>query len=262
MEQPMSDPQTRAGLLVPSLFYGLPEGSPAFTAVQTLADQENVGHPLGPWFISDNLITFGHTRGFLTDQRFVTAVLGSRPTPAERSIAWRTHTLCWAADSVASLPGDFVECGSYRGFSAEVLMHFMSGLRNRRFWLYDLFDPSGGPGEGHRLSDHGPALADQVRARFHAWDNVIVTQGKVPGVLAHASPDRVAFLHIDMNNAEAEHGALDVLFERVSPGGLIIFDDYGWTGYRAQKDMADTFMQAYGLSVLELPTGQGLVVKR
>ncbi|HTW70312.1 MAG TPA: TylF/MycF/NovP-related O-methyltransferase [Acetobacteraceae bacterium] len=258
----MSDSQTHPGLIVPSLFYGLPEGSPAHAAVRTLTDQPNVGHPLGPWFISDNLITYGHTHGFLTDRRFVTAVLAARPTPTERSIAWRTHTLCWAADSVASLPGDFVECGSYRGFSAEVLMHFMSGLPNRRFWLYDLFDPTGGPGEGSRLPEHGPALADQVRARFRALDNVIVTQGKVPDVLAQGAPDRIAFLHIDMNNAEAEHGALEVLFHRVSPGGLVIFDDYGWTGYRAQKDMADTFMQAHGLSVLELPTGQGLVVKR
>jgi len=258
----MSDPQTRAGLVVPTLFYGLPETSSAFAAVQALADQANVGHPLGPWFVSDNLITFGHTRGFLTDQRFVTSVLAARPTPAERSIAWRTHTLCWAANSVGRLPGDFVECGSYRGFSAEVLMHFMAGLPNRRFWLYDLFDPTGGPGEGNRLPEHGPALAYQVRARFRAWENVTVTQGKVPDVLAQAAPERVAFLHIDMNNAEAEHGALEVLFDRVTPGGLIIFDDYGWTGYRAQKDMADTFMQARGLSVLELPTGQGLVVKR
>jgi len=258
----MPESQTRTGLIVPSMFYGLAEGSPAYTAVQALADQPTVGHPLSPWFMSDNLITFGHTHGFLADQRFVTAVLAARPTPTERSIAWRTHTLCWAAHSVASLPGDFVECGSYRGFSAEVLMHFTSGLPHRRFWLYDLFDPTGGPGEGKRLPDHSPALADEVRARFRAWDNVIITQGKVPDVLSQGAPDRIAFLHIDMNNAEAEHGALETLFHRVSPGGLIVFDDYGWTGYRDQKDMADTFMQARDLSVLELPTGQGLVVKR
>src|SRR5690349_23225064 len=40
------------------------------------------------------------------------------------------------------------------------------------------------------------------------WQNVVVTQGKVPEVLAEAAPDRIAFLHIDMNDAEAELGAL------------------------------------------------------
>ena len=128
--------------------------------------------------------------------------------------------------------------------------------------MYDLFDPSGGAGEGDRLPAHAPELADKVRARFRRWHNVVVTQGKVPQVLAAGVPDQIAFLHIDMNNAEAERGALEVLFELVSAGGIIVLDDYGWTGYRAQKDSADDFMRLHGLSILELPTGQGLVVKR
>ena len=35
----------------------------------------------------------------------------------------------------------------------------------------------------------------------------------------------------------------------ISPGGLIVFDDYGWMCYRPQKDAADAFMEARGLSV-------------
>lgn len=250
------------GLVVPSLFFGVQEGSPALAALQALTAQANAGHPLDPWFMADNLITYGHTRGFLTDRRFVASVLAARPKPEERAIAWRTHTLCWAADSVQPLNGDFVECGTYRGYSAEVLLRFTGGLPGRRLWLYDLFDPTGGAGEGARMPDHAPDLADHVRRRFSAWDNVIVTQGKVPDVLAQGAPEQIAFLHIDMNNAEAERGALETLFHRVTPGGIVVLDDYGWSGYRAQKDSADKFMQARGTSVLELPTGQGLVVKR
>jgi O-methyltransferase len=84
----------------------------------------------------------------------------------------------------------------------------------------------------------------------------------VPQILAEVAPEHIAFLHVDMNNAEAERGALETLFERICPGGMIVFDDYGWTNYRDQKDSADEFMQSRGLRVLELPTGQGLVVKR
>ncbi len=257
----MSDRPTRPGLLVPGMFYGLTEG-PALSALREVARVAGDGDPRGPWFVADNLITYGHTRGFLTEQRFVAAVLAARPEPTERSIVWRTHTLCWAADSVSGLPGDFVECGTYQGYSAEVLMHFTEGLSGRRFWLYDLFDPSGGAGEGHRLPAHDPGLADTVRARFRKWHNVVVTQGKVPQSFAEAVPDHIAFLHVDMNNAEAERGALEVLFGRVCAGGIIVFDDYGWTGYRAQKASADEFMRSRGLGILELPTGQGLVVKR
>ena len=84
----------------------------------------------------------------------------------------------------------------------------------------------------------------------------------MPDVLAQVAPEQIAFMHVDMNNADAELGALEVLFDRVSPGGTMVFDDYGWSYYRDQMVAIDAFMRARGLSVLELPTGQGLVVKR
>lgn len=258
----MPDDNTRTGLVVPPVFFGLRNHEAGLAALQALAAQSSVGDPRDPWFMSDNLITLNHTRGFLTDPRFVRAVVAAHPTPFERSFAWRTHTLCWAVDSALALPGDVVECGTYQGYSAEVLMHFTGGLPGRRLWLYDLFDPSGGAGEGHRMPAHAADLATQVRARFQLWDNVMVTKGKVPQILAQVAPERIAFLHIDMNNADAERGALEVLFDRITPGGMVVLDDYGWSDYRDQKDSADDFMQSRGLRVLELPTGQGLVVKR
>ncbi len=257
----MPEDGATGGLLVPTLFWGLRDPE-ALAALQVLANRPDAGDPSSLWFLADNLLTYGHTRGFLMEPRFVAAVLAARPEREESAVVWRTHTLCWAAASCQALDGDFVECGTYRGYSAEVILHFLNGLPSRQFWLYDLFDPSGAAGEGHRLAAHAPDLADQVRARFRAWDNVHVIQGKVPAILHDSAPDRIAFLHIDMNNAEAELGALDTLFDRVVPGAMIIFDDYGWIGYRAQKVAADCFMAARGLAVLELPTGQGLVLKR
>jgi hypothetical protein len=257
------DPPPHAGLRVPSLFFGLHDTPEVVADLQALIRRlGDVTDPFGAWFIADNLITFGHTRGFLTDPRFVAAVVAARAQPLERAIAWRTHTLCWAAESCLALEGDFVECGSYQGYSMEVLLRYLHGLPDRRLWLYDLFDPSGGSGEGRRLPAHSPALFEQVRARFAAWPNVTVTRGKVPDVLATVAPERIAFLHVDMNNADAERGALEVLFGRLATGGIVLFDDYGWTGYRDQKAAADDFAAGHGLAVLELPTGQGMLLKR
>jgi len=52
------------------------------------------------------------------------------------------------------------------------------------------------------------------------------------------------------------------LFDRISPGGMIVFDDYSRPGYQAQRGVTDTFLRQRSLAVLELPTGQRLVVKR
>ena len=98
-------------------------------------------------------------------------------------------------------------------------MHFTSGLSGRRFWLYDLFDPLGGTGEGHRLPAHAPDLVVKVRARFQRWRTLWSPRVK-SRTSGEASPDQIAFLHIDMNHAEAERGALENLFSRVSTGGM------------------------------------------
>jgi len=257
---PTPEQKPSATLRVPHLFWGLQSNAGVVQALNVLVDR--VGDPNAAWFLADNLITFGHNHGFLTEPRFVAAVTAEQPSDVELSIVWRTHTLCWAAESCLAVAGDYVECGTYQGYSMAVVLRYLTGLPGRRGFLYDLFDPTGGAGEGSRLPAHAPELFDQVRARFRAWPNVLVTRGKVPDVLAEVVPESIAFLHVDMNNAEAELGALEALFGRVSPGGLIVFDDYGWSGYRGQKAAVDAFMHERGLAVLELPTGQGLVVKR
>ncbi len=261
--QAMPESENVDGLRIPHVFWGM-NNSPA--AVETLnslvARAGDTGDPRSAWFLADNLITVSHARGFLTDARFVAAVTAEEPSDNELAIVWRTHTLCWVAESCLAVPGDYVECGTYQGYSMAVVLRYLAGLPDRRCYLYDLFDPTGGEGEGRRLPAHAPDLFGRVCARFSDWPNVSVNRGKVPQVLTEIAPRQLAFLHIDMNNADAELGALDVLFDRINPGGIIVFDDYGWSAYHAQKVAADRFMRAHGLGVLELPTGQGLVVKR
>jgi glycosyltransferase involved in cell wall biosynthesis len=257
---PTVEREPSAELRVPHLFWGLKQHAGVVEALNTLV--AHMGDTRDPWFLADNLITYSHSHGFLTEPRFVAAVTAEQPSDVELAIVWRTHTLCWSAESCLGVAGDFVECGSYQGYSMAVMLRFLAGLPDRQCFLYDLFDPSGGAGEGKRLPAHAPELFEQVRARFRAWPNVRVTRGKVPDVLAEGAPRSIAFLHVDMNNPQAERGALEVLFERISPGGMVVFDDYGWAGYRDQKLAVDEFMRDRGHAVLELPTGQGLVVKR
>ena len=159
------------------------------------------------------------------------------------------------------MDGDFVECGSYRGTSSRIMAEYLDfASSDKSFYMYDLFDHTEDMPH-HSLQDHGSELFGQVKERFVDYPNVHVTQGKVPDILEEISPEKIAFLHIDMNNAEAEITALEALFDRVVPGGSIILDDYGWIYYQAQKIVEDPFFAERGYQILELPTGQGLVIK-
>ena len=64
-----------------------------------------------------------------------------------------------------------------------------------------------------------------------------------------------------MNSVMAEMLALEHLFDRVSPGGFIVFDDFGWTTNAKQMSAELAYMNERGHQVLELPTGQGVVIK-
>ena len=105
-------------------------------------------------------------------------------------------------------------------------------------------------------------LYPSVQKRFAHMANVKVIKGFVPESFAEGSPESIAFLHVDLNSPAAEAAALEVLFDRVTAGGYVLFDDYGWFAARKQKEAIDAFFAPRGYAVLELPTGQGLVIKR
>jgi O-methyltransferase len=215
-------------------------------------------------YTGDNLFTFGRNLGFFEDEKFMKAWRGVVETPVEEAIVWRSHVLAWAAKSVIArkIAGDFVECGCYKGTSARLLVDYtdFGQQLGRQYFLYDLFEHAATELH-HSLPDHGSTLYERVQSRFADVPSVKVLQGRIPEVIYANGPEQVAFMHIDLNNAPAEIGALDALFDRMSPGGILVLDDYGWQGYRAQKLAEDPWLAARGYDVLELPTGQGLVFK-
>jgi hypothetical protein len=212
-------------------------------------------------YAGDNLFTYYRNLGFLEDQRFLAAFNKHTSTDTEKSIAWRLHTLCWAARRVMRLDGDLVECACYKGTSARIVADYVDlEASGKSLYLYDLFDHSDDMPH-HRLEAHSATLYDAVVQRFSDLSRVHVTQGRVPDTLREIAPEKIAFLHLDLNNAAAEIGALEFLFDRVVPGGSIVFDDYGWRCYREQKIVEDAFLAARDYQVLELPTGQGLLIK-
>jgi hypothetical protein len=189
---------------------------------------------------------------------------------------WRVHVALWAAASALHVPGSFVECGVNAGFISSAIMQRLEwNTLNRRFYLIDTFD---GPVleqfsqeevEKGRLTVAERALAagayvtdmERVRANYSEWQNVSIVKGAVPDVLFTQDIGAVAFLHIDMNCAYPERAALAFFWDRLSPGGIVLLDDYAYSGHERQAEAIDGAARALGGNVLSLPTGQGLIIR-
>ncbi|NQV81246.1 MAG: class I SAM-dependent methyltransferase [Alphaproteobacteria bacterium] len=221
-------------------------------------------------FMADNLVTVGRNLGFTRDQTFLNAARGACQQPEDLHKLWRLHTYCWAISTALGVPGDLVECGVYEGLYAATAMGTIGDSIGtaRNYYLYDTFH---GLDERYatdfEIQLSGPTFAvggieESVRARFAKWPNVKVIAGTVPDVLHDTAPEQVAFLHLDMNCAGAEIAALEFFYDRVTNGGVILLDDYGRTEFVGLFEAYEAWFGAHDQRILELPTGQGMVVKR
>lgn len=216
-------------------------------------------------YAADGLIT-RHTADFLHDPKFASAYDKGKATGSwgRMDPRWRVYTACWAASHAARLPGDFVECGVYRGGMALTIMEYLDfNSLDKRFFLLDTY--SGFPaGAQAALANQGQysECYDSVVATFAPYPGARIVRGVVPDTLSAIDAERISYLSIDMNYAEPEIAALRQLWSRLTVGAVVLLDDYaGGPAYYPQKQAFDALANQIGFRILALPTGQGLIVK-
>jgi hypothetical protein len=217
---------------------------------------------VGGVYLGDNVFAWMRNLSLLEDPAFRQAWQANLLTTADEAIAWRRYILCCAACHALRLEGDFVECGALHGTAVKtVIDYFGREAFAKDFWVYDTFDTN--PVPGHQFQGQEAGLFERVQARFAGYRRVRLVKGLLPASLEGNSPARIAYLHLDLNNAGFEIAVLEALFDRLVPGGLLVLDDYEWSGaYRSQKAAEDPWFSARDYRVMPLPTGQGLVIKR
>lgn len=240
------------------IFWGTPDKNLIGGLARMIFDRVRPGAHFG-----DNMLIWGRNNSMLHDEVFLKVFLDCAENDVDRSIVWRRYILATTAFHAVQLDGDFVECGCFTGVGMKIVLDYLGGPDfPRAYWGYDLFDRADGYKQPEG-TEHSPWLYDRVRAKFAAYPRVCLLKGAIPAVFAQGMPERISFLHIDLNNAPSEIAALEVLFDRVVPGGTIILDDYEWAlDYRDQKLAEDPWFEARGYRVIPLPTGQGMLIKR
>ena len=170
------------------------------------------------------------------------------------------------------VPGAVVECGVWRGGSsmAAALMLQELGASDRDLCLFDTFEGMSEPtAEDRRARDAVAAdkllktsardekiwcysPLDEVRENLastgYPMERISFTQGKVEDTIPGAAPEQIAILRLDTDWYESTRHELAHLYPRLSPGGVLIIDDYGaWEGARRA---VDEFVEASGAAIL------------
>jgi hypothetical protein len=248
------------------------------TLIKTLAARIGVGiFNVRGRYAQDGLFTM-HSDHFRLDPDFRAAY--SRGMQASDGVdpafEWRVHIALWAARTALRVDGDFVECGVNAGFVSSAIMEKLQwNAVGRRFYLIDTFTgPILAQYSQQEVRNGRLTLAmqtleagayvtdmDRIRANFAGWPNAIIVRGAVPEILEKTGFGVVAFLHIDMNCALPERAAFEFFWDRLSPGAVVLFDDYAYYRHDCQREGIDAAVRERGAEVLSLPTGQGLIIK-
>lgn len=154
------------------------------------------------------------------------------------------YTACtYALDK--DVPGDIVECGVFFGGSIMLAAHTMhrnDPTGDRRVVAIDTFNGFVRRTD-HDIDFQGKEVCQPSKREHDFYDaahanirsvpcdqsRVEVVRGDVFEVLEPTIKDRqIAVLRLDTDTYDTTRHELEVAWDRVSTGGIVIIDDYGW----------------------------------
>src|SRR6267154_4620259 len=179
------------------------------------------------------------------EQRLEIRERGTRwPVSAHTMIGLkRLNNLQLCAETVIQdgIQGDFIETGVWRGGACIFMCAIIRAYDDsRNVWVADSFEGLPPPNANMYAADAGdihhtfsPWLAcseEQVRSNFERYDlldnHVRFLKGWFKDTLSAAPIERLSLLRLDGDMYEATIQALEALYDKLSPGGFVIVDDY------------------------------------
>lgn len=195
----------------------------------------------------------------------------------------KLHALVEATRHVVRhrVPGEIVECGVWRGGSMQAVALALLGADEpgRQLHLFDTFEGMPPPTEHDVRSRDGEAAEDLLAThdkdtRVWAYADLADVQqgmaetgypahlihyhpGRVEETVPAQAPQRIALLRLDTDWYESTRHELEHLYDRLSPGGLLVLDDYGdWEGARKATE---EWLDKTGVPLFLAPMGSGRI---
>jgi hypothetical protein len=198
--------------------------------------------------------------GFMSKYQFQIVETADRQTTEQRATArehggdWplRAHTMIgmqrldnlkFCVESVIrnNIPGDLIETGVWRGGACIFMRAILKAHEDttRRVWVADSFsglpppDAAAYPadvGDKHHSYAELAISREEVEKNFRRYglldEQVRFLEGWFKDTLPAAPIQRLAVLRLDGDMYESTIQAIEALYDKLSPGGFVIVDDY------------------------------------
>jgi hypothetical protein len=178
------------------------------------------------------------------------------------------------------IPGALVECGVWRGGSMQAVAKTLLELdaTDRDLYLFDTFEGMPPPTpedlrrDGQRAEDmlarttkDNPVWAaaglddvqDGMSKVGYPLERIHYVPGMVEDTTPGQAPDQISILRLDTDWYASTKHELEHLYSRLSPGGVLLLDDYGW--WQGSRKAVDEFLDITGERLLLLRMAEGRI---
>ena len=177
----------------------------------------------------------------------------------------RKYTLQNLVRSVVGLEGDIAEAGVYKGASAYLMCKENLGQDESKIYLFDSFQglpkPKSADGNYWKEGVFSTPVSE-LTTTLKEFNNYVVLSGWIPSRYNEIEDKKFKFVHIDVDLFDPTFDSISFFYDRVVPGGMILLDDYGFYSCPGAKKAVDKFMVDKVEKLINLTTGQGLIIKK
>jgi O-methyltransferase len=160
------------------------------------------------------------------------------------------------------VPGDTAECGAYRGAGSHLICKATQrGDVPRMHFIFDSFHglsaPSLHDSSYWRTGDLHCSLEEFKRPSAR----VSIYPGWIPDRFNEVAHRHFSFVHVDVDLYQPTADSVAFFYPLMNPGGIMVFDDYGFTTCPGARKAIDDFMADKPEKVIQLSCGSAFLVK-
>lgn len=148
---------------------------------------------------------------------------------------YRCYELWTLARQIVDVPGVVLEVGVWRGGTGAILAEAVRKQVGRKVFLADTFKgviKAGSRDTQYKGGEHADTSEEVVRSLLCSVGstNTTILNGAFPEATHRAIDGPIAFLHCDVDVYDSTRDIVEWCLPRLSPGAIMVFDDYGFFG--------------------------------